>query len=135
MAKSNALVAQRMIDAGVTLFGKTNVPLLAGRLSELQRHLRHDQQSLGPTRSPGGSSGGSAAALAAGLTGIEAGSDIGSSIRNPAHYCGVYGHKPTWGVVSPKGHAPVQTRRARRRHRRGRPAGARRRGSRDRAWT
>jgi amidase len=57
------------------------------------------------TRSPGGSSGGSAAALAAGLTGIEAGSDIGASIRNPAHYCGVYGHKPTWGIVSPRGHA------------------------------
>jgi amidase len=56
-------------------------------------------------RSPGGSSGGSGAALAAGLTGIEAGSDIGSSIRNPAHYCGVFGHKPTWGAVSPKGHA------------------------------
>jgi len=44
-------------------------------------------------------------ALAAGLTGIEAGSDIGSSIRNPAHYCGVYGHKPTWGIVPPRGQA------------------------------
>src|SRR5262249_60931689 len=58
------------------------------------------------SRSPGGSSGGSAAALAAGLTGLEGGSDIGSSIRNPAHYCGVYGHKPTWGVVPPRGQAP-----------------------------
>ena len=57
------------------------------------------------TRTPGGSSGGSAAALAAGLTGLEAGSDIGSSIRNPAHYCGVYGHKPTCGIVPPRGQA------------------------------
>jgi amidase len=57
------------------------------------------------SKSPGGSSGGSAAALAAGLTGLEAGSDIGSSIRNPAHYCGVYGHKPTYGIVSPRGQA------------------------------
>src|SRR5439155_603074 len=56
-------------------------------------------------RAPGGSSGGSAAALAAGLTGFEAGSDIGSSIRNPAHYCGVFGHKPTWGIVPPRGQA------------------------------
>ena len=56
-------------------------------------------------RTPGGSSGGSAAALAAGLTGIEAGSDIGSSIRNPAHYCGVFGHKPTYGLITPRGHA------------------------------
>jgi amidase len=55
---------------------------------------------------PGGSSGGSAAALAAGLTGLEAGSDIGASIRNPSHYCGVYGHKPTYGIVSPRGQAP-----------------------------
>jgi amidase len=54
---------------------------------------------------PGGSSGGSAAALAAGLTGLEAGSDIGASIRNPAHYCGVYGHKPTYGIVSIRGQA------------------------------
>jgi amidase len=54
-------------------------------------------------RTPGGSSGGSAAALAAGLTGIEAGSDIGASIRNPAHYCGVFGHKPTYGIVPPRG--------------------------------
>jgi len=58
-----------------------------------------------PARTPGGSSGGSAAALAAGLTGLELGSDIGASIRNPAHYCGVYGHKPTWAVCSAQGHA------------------------------
>ena len=78
------------------------------------------------SRSPGGSSGGSAAALAAGLTGLEAGSDIGSSIRNPAHFCGVFGHKPTWGIVPRHGQAlPGQI--ARRRHRRGRPARAQRR--------
>ena len=45
------------------------------------------------------------AALAAGLTALEIGSDIGSSIRNPAHYCGVFGHKPTWGICPPLGQA------------------------------
>jgi amidase len=55
---------------------------------------------------PGGSSGGSAAALAAGLTGLELGSDIGGSIRNPSHYCGVYGHKPSYGLVPLRGHIP-----------------------------
>ncbi len=75
------------------------------RLAELQRGLRLDQQPVGPVAHAGGSSGGSGAALAAGLTGIEAGSDIGGSIRNPASYNGVWGHKPSWGVVSGKGHA------------------------------
>ena len=83
------------------------------------------------SRTPGGSSGGSGAALAAGLTGIEAGSDIGASIRNPAHYCGVFGHKPTWGVVSPQGHA-LRGNVAQADISVCRPAGARRGGSRDR---
>ena len=105
MAAQNSLVAQRMVDAGVNLFGKTNIPL---NLADWQSYNEVYGSTNNPWdlgRTPGGSSGGSGAALAAGLTGIEAGSDIGASIRNPAHYCGVFGHKPTWGVVSPKGHA------------------------------
>jgi amidase len=53
---------------------------------------------------PGGSSGGAAAALAAGLTGLELGSDIGGSIRNPSHFCGVFGHKPSWELIPSRGH-------------------------------
>ena len=105
VATQNSLVTQRMMDAGVTLFGKTNVPL---NLADWQSYNEVYGSTNNPWdlgRTPGGSSGGSGAALAAGLTGIEAGSDIGASIRNPAHYCGVWGHKPSWGVVSPKGHA------------------------------
>src|SRR5499425_3182659 len=86
IASKNALAVDRMLGAGVVLFGTTNNP-------------------WDVTRAPGGSSGGSAAALAAGLTGIDAGSDIGSSIRNPAHFCGVFGHKPTYGICPPRGHA------------------------------
>jgi Asp-tRNA(Asn)/Glu-tRNA(Gln) amidotransferase A subunit family amidase len=48
---------------------------------------------------------GEAVALAAGFTPLEFGSDIGGSIRNPAHFCGVYGHKPTWNIVPAQGHA------------------------------
>src|SRR6202035_801197 len=61
---------------------------------------------MGSDGSPGGSSGGEAATLAAGLSGLGAGSDIAGSLRNPAHYSGVYGHKPTWGLISTRGHAP-----------------------------
>ncbi len=104
-AEANSLLAQRMIDAGVNLFGKTNVPLLLADYQAFNDIYGTTNNPWDLSRTPGGSSGGSAAALAAGLTGIEAGSDIGSSIRNPAHYCGVYGHKPTWDVVSHKGHS------------------------------
>src|SRR3984885_9756550 len=103
IATSNALAVDRLLDAGVVLFGKTNAPLM---LADWQSYNEIDGTTNNPWNlalSPGGPSGGSAAALAAGLTGIEAGSDIGSSIRNPAHYCGVWGHKPTWGICPPLG--------------------------------
>jgi amidase len=105
VAAQNSLLARRMIDAGVTLFGKTNVPLYLADWQSYNEVYGSTNNPWDLSRTPGGSSGGAGAALAAGLTGIEAGSDIGASIRNPAHYCGVWGHKPTWGVVCPKGHA------------------------------
>ena len=105
VAERNAVVVDRLLDAGAVVFGKTNVPY---NLADFQSYNDVYGTTSNPwDRSlvPGGSSGGSAAALAAGLTGLESGSDIGGSIRNPAHYCGVYGHKPTWGVVPLRGHA------------------------------
>ena len=101
----NALAVDRLLGAGVVLFGKTNVPIY---LADWQSYNAIYGTSNNPwdlSKVPGGSSGGSAAALAAGLTGVDAGSDIGSSIRNPAHYCGIYGHKPTFGVIPPRGQA------------------------------
>jgi amidase len=105
IAPRNALAVDRLLAAGVVLFGKTNVPAW---LADWQSYNDIHGTTNNPwdlSRTPGGSSGGSAAALAAGLTGFEAGSDIGSSIRNPAHYCGVYGHKPTYAIVPPRGQA------------------------------
>ena len=55
-------------------------------------------------RVPGGSSGGAATAVAAGLTAFEIGTDIGGSIRFPSSFCGVFGHKPSWGVVPSTGY-------------------------------
>ncbi len=99
----NSIVTQRMLDAGVVLFGKTNVPIYLADWQSFNAIYRTTNNPWNVALTPGGSSGGSAAALAAGLTGIEAGSDIGSSIRNPAHYCGVFGHKPTYGIIPVRG--------------------------------
>jgi amidase len=105
IATSDSQSVQDYKAAGAVFMGKTNVPL---NLADFQSYNEIYGTTRNPwdlDRIPGGSSGGSAAALAAGLTGLESGSDIGGSIRNPAHFCGVYGHKPTWGVVPPQGHA------------------------------
>ncbi len=101
----NAVVTQRFLDAGAVIFGKTNVPLMLADFQSYNDVYGTTNNPWDETRVPGGSSGGSAAALAAGLTGLESGSDIGGSIRNPAHFCGVYGHKPTHGIIPPRGHA------------------------------
>src|SRR5881296_3097706 len=103
--KRNALAVDRLLGAGAVLFGKTNVPLYLADWQSYNAIYGTTNNPWDVSRAPGGSSGGSATALAAGLTALEAGSDIGSSIRNPAHFCGVYGHKPTWGIVPRTGQA------------------------------
>src|SRR4029453_9888328 len=110
IAAKNAVVVDRLLGAGAALFGKTKRPPHLGDGQSFNAIYGTTNNPWDVTRAPGGSSGGSAAALAAGLTALEAGSDIGSSIRNPAHFCGVYGHKPTWGIVPRTGQAlPWQT--------------------------
>ncbi len=105
IATSDALAVQRLAAAGANVFGKTNVPIRLADFQSYNEIYGTTGNPWDPQRIAGGSSGGSAAALAAGLTGLEMGSDIGGSIRNPAHFCGVFGHKPTWGLVPPRGHA------------------------------
>jgi amidase len=105
IATADSETVVRMKHAGAHFFGKTNVPLSLADFQSFNDIYGTTNNHWNLERTPGGSSGGSAAALAAGLTGLEAGSDIGGSIRNPAHFCGIYGHKPTWGVVSDAGHA------------------------------
>jgi amidase len=100
---ANAVAVERLFDAGVIIFGKTNVPTLLADWQTYNPIYGRTNNPWNQALSPGGSSGGSAAALAAGLTALELGSDIGGSIRNPAHYCGVYGHKPSYGLVPTRG--------------------------------
>lgn len=100
---ANALAVDRLLAAGAVIFGKTNVPVLLADSQSYNPIYGTTNNPWDPSLTPGGSSGGAAAALASGLTGLEIGSDIGGSIRNPAHYCGVWGHKPTWGIAPPRG--------------------------------
>ncbi|MFU8816624.1 MAG: amidase [Pseudomonadales bacterium] len=111
VASSDALAVEKLQNAGAIVFGKTNVPLALADFQSYNDIYGTTNNPYDHSRTPGGSSGGSAAALAAGLTGLEIGSDIGGSIRNPAHFCGVFGHKPTWGILSMRGHSgPGDTR-------------------------
>lgn len=100
----NAVAVDRLIVAGAVVWGKTNVPLNLGDWQTFNTVYGTTNNPWDVTRTPGGSSGGSAAAVALGVAGLEIGSDIGGSIRFPAHYCGVLGHKPSFGFVSQSGH-------------------------------
>ncbi|HBF63462.1 MAG TPA: amidase, partial [Gammaproteobacteria bacterium] len=101
----DAECVKKLKGAGVNVFGKTNVPLSLADFQSYNEIYGTTNNPYDHSRIPGGSSGGSAAALAAGLTGLEIGSDIGGSIRNPAHFCGVFGHKPTHDLLWMRGHS------------------------------
>lgn len=96
----------RLKAAGAIVFGKTNVPPGAFDWQSYNPIYGVSNNPWDITRTPGGSSGGPAGAMAAGFSALELGSDIGGSIRVPAHFCGVYGHKPSYGVVPARGHIP-----------------------------
>jgi amidase len=93
-------------EAGANVFGKTNLPAGASDWQSFNPVYGLSRNPWNPGRSVGGSSGGSAASVAAGFTSFELGSDIGGSIRIPAHFCGVFGHKPTYGLIPLRGHIP-----------------------------
>ncbi len=102
----DATVVARLRAAGAILLGKTNMPELAMDIQTDNALFGSTKNPWNPTRTAGGSSGGEGAALAAGMSPLGIGSDIGGSIRIPAHFCGVFGLKPTEGRVSNSGHIP-----------------------------
>jgi amidase len=102
----DAVVVARLKRAGAILIGKTNLPDSSGDWQTFNTIAGRTNNPWDLTRTPGGSTGGGGAALAAGLGFLEVGSDLGSSIRLPASFCGVYGHKPTLDVVPMRGHLP-----------------------------
>jgi amidase len=103
---ADAVAVERVKAAGAVVLGKTNVPLALGDMQSYNAIYGTSRNPWDPERTPGGSSGGSAAALAAGYGALSIGSDIGGSLRNPAHYCGIYAHKPSLGLLALRGHTP-----------------------------
>ncbi len=105
-ATEDAVAVARVKAAGAVILGKTNVPLALGDLQTYNAIYGTTNNPWDRTRTPGGSSGGSAAALAAGFGALSLGSDIGGSLRVPAHFCGVYAHKSSYGLLPSRGHTP-----------------------------
>jgi amidase len=102
----SAVAVERLESAGAILAGKTNVPVMLGDWQSYNPIYGTTNNPWDLTRTSGGSTGGGAAALAAGLGCLTLGSDLGGSIRIPAHFCGVYGHKPSLELVSMAGFQP-----------------------------
>ncbi|MEY2974266.1 MAG: hypothetical protein RIR49_686 [Actinomycetota bacterium] len=102
----DAAPVARLREAGAVVWAKTNLPIWAGDIQSYNDVYGTTLNPFHPDRTCGGSSGGSAAALAMGFTALELGSDIGGSIRVPAHYSGVAGHKPSYGIVPAHGQIP-----------------------------
>lgn len=107
VATENAVLVERLLMAGAVIYGKTNVPLMLQDSQSYNDVYGTTGNPWDVSRGPGGSSGGEGAALAAGLSALGAGSDIAGSLRNPAHYCGIFAHKPSWGLIPSRGHSPT----------------------------
>ncbi len=106
IAAADAPCVRRLREAGALILGKTNVPPGNGDWQTNNRLFGRTCNPWNQHLTPGGSTGGGAAAVAAGLTGAELGSDIGGSIRIPAAFCGIYGHKPSTSALPRSGHFP-----------------------------
>jgi amidase len=104
VAAEDAAVVERLQRAGAIIVGKSNVHTMLADFGQTVNEIYgRTNNPADLSRTPGGSSGGAAAALAAGLTYLEYGTDLVGSIRLPAAYCGVYGLKPTNGLVPQRG--------------------------------
>lgn len=104
IAGADSHVVATLKQAGAIILGKTNVPVDLADWQSFNPVYGRTGNPHDTSRSAGGSSGGSAAAVAAGMVPCDYGTDIGGSVRVPAHFNGVWGHKSSWGLVSKQGH-------------------------------
>jgi amidase len=96
----------RLKAAGAIVFGKTNLSTQAMDIQTYNGAFGTTNNPWDPARTAGGSSGGSAVAMSAGLSSLELGSDLSGSIRIPSTFCGVFGHRPSFGIIPTRGHIP-----------------------------
>ena len=108
IAKADARVVSLLKGAGAVILGKTNVPPDLADWQSRNPVYGRTNNPHDAGRSPGGSSGGAAAAVASGMVACDFGTDIGGSVRVPAHICGIWGHKSSWGLVPLQGHVHPQ---------------------------
>ena len=101
---ADAPAVARLREAGAIVFGKTNLPRWSGDVQSFNSLFGVTSNPWATDRTTGGSSGGAAAAVACGFTSFELGTDIGGSVRLPSHFCGVFGLKPSFGVVPQRGY-------------------------------
>ncbi|MEM9486610.1 MAG: amidase [Cyanobacteria bacterium P01_F01_bin.116] len=104
--QQDATVVARLRAAGGIIMGKSNLAELAGDYQSTNPLFPRVNNPWNVAYTAGGSSGGSAVAVATGMSSLEIGNDIAGSVRQPAHFCGVYGLKPTEGRLSTAGHIP-----------------------------
>lgn len=109
LPRYDAVAVARLKASGAVILGKTNVSTYLADWQSVNAAYGRTCNPWDPGRTPGGSSGGAAAALAAGFVALELGSDLFGSLRVPAHCCGVFAHKPTHGLIPPRGHAAPGT--------------------------
>ena len=107
ISQHDAPVTTRTRAAGAVLLGKTNVPPMLADWQSANPIFGRTNNPWDRGCTPGGSSGGGAAAIAAGLSALEVGSDIGGSIRVPAAFCGIYGHRPSETLLPRSGQFPM----------------------------
>ncbi|MFM7045765.1 MAG: amidase family protein [Ilumatobacteraceae bacterium] len=100
----DAEAVTRLRAAGAVVFGKTNLPEWSGDWQSFNEMFGTTSNPWDAGRTPGGSSGGAAAAVATGMTSVELGTDIGGSVRVPSAFCGVFGHKPSFGIIPTLGY-------------------------------
>ena len=106
IAPADSVGVARLKAAGAIILGKTNIPVSLADWQSVNPIYGRTRNPWDLERTAGGSSGGAAAAVAAGMVPLEMGTDIGGSIRVPAAFCGIFGHKPSYGLIPQRGHAP-----------------------------